>query len=313
MHWHDDREAQKGQDYTGNPSVESGRNSHGDHQRILPKEQLLNAGDMGGGPRLMLHALRELLDHRDLLYMMTWRDIKVKYKQSVMGMLWAVLMPLVIVCAGLIVRYAFAMVSNKPLALLDLTSVAVKAAPWAFFVSALRFGVNSLIVNANLVSKIYMPRLIFPLSAVLSQIFDFVIAAVVVTVLLVFARVGLSMHVLWLPLLVGVLIILATALAIILSGAALFFRDVKYIVEVFLTFAIFFTPVFYDSALFGRWAPLLLVNPVSPLLDGISATVILHRNPSLLWISYSLIITGFLFTLALASFKKLEPLFAESI
>src|SRR5437867_5370738 len=128
MRWHDDREAQKGQDYTGNPSVESGRNSHGDHQRILPKEQPLNVGDMGGGPRLMLHALRELLNHRDLLYMMTWREIKVKYKQSVMGMLWAVLMPLVIVCAGLIVRYAFAMVSGKPFAELDLTSVAVKAA-----------------------------------------------------------------------------------------------------------------------------------------------------------------------------------------
>jgi lipopolysaccharide transport system permease protein len=265
------------------------------------------------GSGLMFHAIRELLDHRDLLYMSTWREIKVKYKQSVMGMLWAVLMPLVIVCAGLLVRYAFAMVSGKPLALSDLTSVTVKAVPWAFFVSTLRFGTNSLVANANLVTKIYLPRLVFPLAAVFSQLLDFLVAGVVVGVLLVVARVGLSAQLLWLPLLVGTLIILAASLAIMFSAASLFLRDVKYIVEVFLTFAIFFTPVFYESSLFGRWAPLLLVNPVSPLLEGISTTVILHHSPSLLWFAYSLVCTGVLFPVALTMFKKLEPFFAESV
>jgi ABC-type polysaccharide/polyol phosphate export permease len=261
----------------------------------------------------MFHAIRELLDHRDLLYMSTWREIKVKYKQSVMGMLWAVLMPLVIVCAGLLVRFAFAMVSGTPLALSDLTSVTVKAVPWAFFVSTLRFGTNSLVANANLVTKIYLPRLVFPLAAVFSQLLDFLVAGVVVGVLLVVARVGLSAQLLWLPLLVGTLIILAASLAIMFSAASLFLRDVKYIVEVFLTFAIFFTPVFYESSLFGRWAPLLLVNPVSPLLEGISTTVILHRSPSLPWLVYSLVCTGVLFPVALTMFKKLEPFFAESV
>jgi ABC-type polysaccharide/polyol phosphate export permease len=230
----------------------------------------------------MINAIRELFDRRELLYMITWREIKLKYKQFVMGMLWAVLMPMVIVCAGFIVRYAIATVSQTPLALSDLTSVAVKAAPWAFFVSALRrFGTNSLVAHANLVTKIYLPRLIFPLAAVFSQLFDFLVAAAVVSAFLLVAQVGLSVYLLWLPLLVGSLIMLAAALAIIFSAASLFFRDVKYIVEVFLTFAIFFTPVFYDSAMFGEWTPLLLVNPVSPLLEGISTTVILHRSPSL--------------------------------
>src|SRR5438105_10017698 len=100
---------------------------------------------------LMFHAIRELLEHRILLYMITWREIKVKYKQSVMGMLWAVLMPLVIVCAGLLVRYAFAMVSGTPLALSDLTSVTVKAVPWAFFVSTFPCGTNIFVANTNLV------------------------------------------------------------------------------------------------------------------------------------------------------------------
>jgi lipopolysaccharide transport system permease protein len=261
----------------------------------------------------MFHTIKELLDRRDLLYIMAWREIRVKYKQSVMGMLWAVLMPSVIVCAGFIVRFAFATASGNSVTLSDLSSVAVKAAPWAFFVSALRFGTNSLIANVNLVTKIYLPRLVFPLAAVVSQLFDFLVAGVVVSLFLVVARVGLSVHLLWLPLLVGLLIILAAALAIIFSAASLFFRDVKFIVEVLLTFAIFFTPVFYESSLFGRWAPLLLANPVSPLLEGISTTVILHSSPSLLWLSYSFVFTGVLFIVALAMFRKLEPFFAESI
>jgi lipopolysaccharide transport system permease protein len=228
-------------------------------------------------------------------------------------MLWAILMPLVIVFAGLIVRFAFATVSGQPLALSDLTSVAVKAAPWAFFISALRFGTNSLVVNEDLVTKIYLPRLVFPLAAVSSQLFDFAVAGVVIGLFLTIAGAGVSVHLLWLPLLIGALVILASALAIIFSAASLFFRDVKFIVEVFLTFAIFFTPVFYESSLFGSWAPLLLLNPVSPLLEGISSTVIRHRPPSLAWLAYSVAFTGALFSLALVIFKRLEPRFAENI
>ena len=261
----------------------------------------------------MFQTLQEVLNHRDLLYMITWRDIRVKYKQSVMGMLWAVLMPGVIVCAGFIVRFAFATVSGNSLNLSDVASVAVKAAPWAFFVSALRFGTNSLVANTNLVTKIYLPRLVFPLAAVFSQLFDFLVAAVVVSVFLVIAGVGLSPLLFWVPVLIGTLIILTTALAIIFAAASLFFRDVKYIVEVFLTFAIFFTPVFYDSSLLGRWAPLLLANPVSPLLEGLSAVVILHATPSLPWLFYSFVFASVLFILALVIFRKSEPFFAECI
>src|SRR5262245_4508974 len=261
----------------------------------------------------MLETIRELFERRDLLFIIAWREIRVKYKQSVMGMLWAVLMPSVIVCAGSIVRFAFAKLSGSPLALSDLGSVAVKAAPWAFFISALRFGTNSLVTNVNLVTKIYLPRLVFPLAAVISQLFDFLVGGVVISLFLVIAGTGISMHLLWLPLLVGLLIILAAALAIIFSAASLFFRDVKYIVEVFLMFAIFFTPVFYESSLLGSWAPILLANPVSPLLEGMSNALILHESPSLFWLCYSFVFSVVLLTLALVMFHKVEPFFAESI
>lgn len=265
------------------------------------------------GRGVMDHTLHELFTHRHLLYMLTWRDIKVKYKQSIMGLLWAIFMPLVIVGAGLLVRSAFAQVSGKPLALADLTAVTVKAVPWAFFVSALRFGTNSLVTNTHLVTKIYLPRLVFPLAAVGAQLLDFVIAGIVVSVFLMVARVGVSMHLVWLPLLVGLLILLAASLAILLSAASLFLRDVKYLVEVCLTFAIFFTPVFYDATLFGDWGPLLLLNPVSPLLEGLASAVIWHRAPSLPWLVYSGVVTTGLFMGALVLFRQLEPLFAESV
>src|SRR5262245_39104423 len=230
-----------------------------------------------------------------------------------MGMLWAVFMPSVIVGAGFIVRLAFAKVSGNPLSLSELASVAVKAAPWAFFVSALRFGTNSLVANTTLVTKIYLPRLVFPLAAVVSQLFDFAVAVIVVSVFLVIAGVGLSVNVFWVPLLIAILITLSISLAIVFAAASLFFRDVRYIVEVILTFAIFFTPVFYDSSLLGNWAPVLLVNPVSPLLEGLSESVILHRSPSLFWVSYSFLFTVVLFGAAVTMFRKLEPFFAESI
>lgn len=257
--------------------------------------------------------MRDLLQRRDLLLMLTWRDVKIKYKQSVMGFFWAILMPLVIVSAGIIVRYAFARLSGTPLQMDDLTLVTVKAVPWAFFVSAIRFASNSLLANNNLVTKIYMPREIFPIAAILSQLLDFAIAAVVVVVLFVIAGPPVTVAVLWIPPLVLLLVLLTAAAGIFLSAASLFFRDVKYLVEVVLTFAIFFTPVFYEVSMFGDRASLLLLNPVAPLLEAIGAAAVGRPLPAFAWIAYSGVVAVGGMGLALVFFKKLEPLFAESV
>jgi len=259
------------------------------------------------------HPIQELYERRDLLMIMAWREIKVKYKQSVMGMLWAVLMPLVIICSGFVFRYVISTLSNTPVARDDLLAVAVKAAPWAFFVNCLRFGTSSLVNNAHLVTKIYLPRLIFPLSSVASQLLDFSIAAVGVTLFLAFLGVGASAELLWLPVLLAALLLLAASFAILFSAASLFFRDVKFIVDVFLTFAIFFTPVYYESAQFGKWAPLMLANPVAPLLEGIAQVVVHQTAPPLPWIAYSIGVAVAMFAVSLTAFRSLEPYFAESI
>lgn len=256
---------------------------------------------------------RELVTRRDLLYTIAWREIKIKYKQSVMGIMWAILMPMLIISAGIVVRSAIAMVSGEDLAIGDMASVAVRAAPWAFFISSIRFGTASLITNAALVTKIYMPREIFPIGSVMSQFVDFLVASVTVTIFLTIAQIGVSVQLLWIPVLVAVLVLLAVTCATALSAAALFFRDVKYLVEVFVTFAIFFTPVFYEVEMFGDWAPLMLINPVAPLLEGLSAVIVDHQPPPMPWIAYSAVFSILGLMVAITFFKRVEPYFAESV
>ena len=142
---------------------------------------------------------------------------------------------------------------------------------------------------------------------------DFLVASALLTVFLVIARTGLSVHLLWVPVLLGILVLLVIAFGLFLSAASLFFRDVKYIVEVLLTFAIFFTPVFYEVEMFGRWAPLLLLNPVAPLLEALNDCIVGNAPPSLGWVAYSAVFAVLSFLAAYIFFKKVEPAFAESI
>jgi ABC-type polysaccharide/polyol phosphate export permease len=256
--------------------------------------------------------LGRLVAKRDLLYMLTWREIRIKYKQSVMGMLWAILMPAVIVSAGVVVRAGFSMLSGRHLEAADVASVSVRAVPWAFFVSSIRFATSSLIANSSLVTKVYLPREVFPVASMLSQLMDFAVAALVLVVVLTVLHVGVSVQLLWLPGLIIILVAMTTGLCIVLSAASLFLRDVKYLVEVVLTFAIFFTPVFYEARMFGRWAPALMLNPVAPVLEGIADTVVRHTSPSLPWVGYSALCALGIFVGALAFFHRLEPYFAES-
>jgi lipopolysaccharide transport system permease protein len=256
--------------------------------------------------------LRELYQYRELLFLIAVRDIKVRYKQSVMGFLWAILMPVLIVSAGVLVRSAYAIVSNKPLALTDVATVAMKSVPWAFLISSIRFSCQSLTGNFNLVTKVFFPKEIFPIAAVLSQLSDLLVAGSVLMILLVFTKVGLSLQLLWAVPLLATMITLAVGIALLVSAGSLFYRDIKYLVEVFLTFAIFFTPVFYDVSILGEKGRWLLLNPVAPLLEGFSSIVRGHA-PDWNWVFYSVAVSLFTVILGYVLFKRLEPAFAESI
>lgn len=262
----------------------------------------------------MVSELRELRKYKELLYMLAYRDIKVRYKQSVMGFFWAILMPVLVVMAGVVVRYAYSLAAHTPLMKSDMASVAVKALPWTFLVSSIRFGCNSLIAsNRDLVTKIYFPREIFPIASVLSSLFDFGVASIALAVFLVTVHTPVTMELLWVPVLVAMLVALASGIAMVVAAGSLFFRDVKYIVEVFLTFGIFFTPVFYDSQMFGEKGKWLLLNPVAPILEGLSDCITKGQAPNVPWLMYSLVFSIAAFLGGYAFFKHLEPVFAECI
>lgn len=261
----------------------------------------------------MRDALTELLKSRELLYMITWREIRIRYKQSVMGLLWAVLMPIIITGAGVMVRVVASKVSGRPVTGADIGGIGVKALPWAFFVSALKFGTISLTGNSSLVTKIKFPRLVFPLSAVLTSLFDMGIAIPVLLFLLPFAGAHWSVTLLWVPVLLLQMILFTAGLCVLFSAANLFFRDIKYLVEVMLTFAIFFTPVLYDASLAGKYRWVLMLNPVAPILDGLNTVVVRSQQPDLAWLGYSMSVSMLLFWGGTVFFRRLEPRFAESV
>ena len=261
----------------------------------------------------MKEQLQELYRYRELLYVIAHRDVRVRYKQSIMGFLWAILMPVMIVGAGVVVRYGYALASGKPLQTDDIASVAVRSLPWAFWVSSIRFSCNSLISNQNLVTKVYFPKEVFPVAAVMASFFDFVVAAGALSLFLLAIQVGWSAQLVWVPLLLVLMVVWAVDIAIVVSAASVFFRDVKYLVEVALTFGIFFTPVLYDVRMLGNKGEWLLLNPVAPILEGFGGCIVHHHPPDLPWLAYSFtfaligLLSGYVF------FKHLEPSFAESV
>ncbi len=260
-----------------------------------------------------MNNLQALLRYRELAYLFTWREIRVRYKQSVMGLMWAIFMPALIVGAGALVRVVASKWSGRPLTVEDVGSVIVRAVIWAFFVSAIRFGTNSLTNNSNLVTKIAFPKELFPIAAVMSSLFDFAVASVVVAICLPILGITPHLEALWsIPLLL-VTVLLVIGLAFILSASNLFFRDVKYLVEIFLTYAIFFTPVLYPASMAGQWRTLLYLNPIAPLLEAISDAIVLGSIPDPYWVGYSVVFSLILLSGGYWLFKQLETSFAERI
>jgi ABC-type polysaccharide/polyol phosphate export permease len=221
----------------------------------------------------------ELWRYRGLAYELTRRDIRIRYKQTILGFAWAVLMPMLVVMAGATVRYAMAYIGGRHLGIPDLAGIAIKAVPWSFFVGSMGFAATSLVGQANLVTKIYFPREVLPLAATMAQAFDACIgiASLFVAFLLLGIHPGLAAS--WAPALALLAFMLTAGLALLVSCANLFYRDVKYVVQVLLMFGIFFTPVFFEPEMFGSLgARLMMLNPLAPIMEGLRYSVVLNVN-----------------------------------
>ena len=224
-------------------------------------------------------AAREVWESRELLMQLVMRDVRVRYSQAIMGFAWAILMPLVIVLSGTMIRVAMATVSGRPIVPAVIGATAIKGVTWAFFSGALGGATASLLSNKALFTKLYFPREVLPLSAVMSQAFDSSIGAAALFLALPFLGLKLSATLLWLPVLAVLLVLLTTAVGFFTSCANLFFRDVKYVVSVVLTFGIFITPVFFEPVMLGPvGGRLLMLNPLSPIIEGMRLVVIDGHN-----------------------------------
>jgi ABC-type polysaccharide/polyol phosphate export permease len=257
--------------------------------------------------------IAQLYRSRELLYMLVWRDIRVRYKQSIMGFLWAILLPSIIVIAGVGVRIAVSTYSGKGIQLAEIGDVMVRSCPWAFVLSALKFSTASLTSNTNLVTKVAFPKEVFPLSTTLTAFFDMMIAFVAVLVILAIAGVPVRPQALWALPLVLLVFALCLGLGLVLSAGNLFYRDVRYLVDAVLPFAIFFTPVLYTLADTGKWGKYIALNPVTPLLEGISGAIVFGTSPDPWWTLYSAAWALVLMVGGYVLFKRLEDDFAESI
>ena len=272
----------------------------------------------------------EVWQHRELLEQLTRRDIKLRYKQAAMGFAWAVFMPCLIVLSGLIIRYAMAQISGQHLHQVDIANIAIKGVGWAFFVGALGFATASLVGNSNLVTKIYFPREVLPLSSVGAQSFDTSIGLLTLVIILPLLGVRLHASLAWVPLLLLLLVLFTTGVSLFLSCANLFFRDVKYIVQVVLMFGIFFTPIFFEPAMLGpKGAHLAMINPLTGILEGLRLSVVEGRNliypitevvkgvERPVWTPWELVYSAACAVIAVLGaalmFRRLQHLFAEYV
>ncbi len=273
---------------------------------------------------------KDLYAYRDLLFAMTSRDITVRYKQAVMGVAWAFFLPLLAVVSGVVIRVAMAKLQGQTMPpLSEVTEVMVRSVLWLLFASAVGGCAISLISNIGLVTKIYFPREILPLSNMLARLFDFAVSVVgMVVVIAIMAMLPtdaasganpappmvLSWSLFLLIPLVLLVVLMTTGLGLILATANVFFRDVKYIVEVLLRFGIFFSGVIvFAKDLPETAAKILMLNPLVPLMEATSSVVVRGAiEPALWpWLAYSAGWTALLCLVGLASFQKGEHLFAE--
>jgi lipopolysaccharide transport system permease protein len=211
--------------------------------------------------------LNQLWEYRELLYFLVWRDIKVRYKQTALGATWAIIQPfLTMVVFSLFFGHLGKMPSdNIPYPLFSFAALV----PWTFFANGLSQSSNSLVGNANLITKIYFPRLVVPLASVFSGIVDFLLAFVVLLGMMLYYGLVPTLNVLWLPLFVLLALVTSLGVGLWLSALNVEYRDVRYVVPFITQFWLFATPIAYPSSLLSEpWRTIYGLNPMVGVVEG---------------------------------------------
>ena len=253
----------------------------------------------------------ELRDYRELLFTMTRRDLVVRYRKTVMGFGWAIFMPVMnTIVFTVIFRRVAKIETDVPYPVFSYCGLL----PWNLFATSLKTGLNSLVSNKSLLTKVYFPREVFPFTTMLVCVVDFVVGLSILALLMLYYRIPLSTTALFLPILVAVQLMFTTGLSMLLAPANLYYRDVKYILEVLITVWMFATPVVYPTRqVTGLLGLVLQMNPLAPIIDGYRAILLRGEFPNAIPFATTAVLSLVIFTVGWIVFHRTEYTFAENV
>jgi lipopolysaccharide transport system permease protein len=252
-----------------------------------------------------------LWSRRELLYFLTWRDLKVRYAQTALGVMWAVLQPLsmMILFTALFSRLSGLATTQTPYALFAYAGLL----PWAFFSNAISHGGHSLVGSAHIITKVYFPRILIPIAAVLSGLVDLFLGLTLLIPLMMYYRTPPTWQLLGLPVAIALITVAALGTGIWIAAVNVKDRDVRFALPFIVQLWLFASPVFYSiDRLPPRWQWVLALNPVAAPIEVFRASLLgLPLNPRLLWISGGATIA--LLAIAAWTFRRVERSFADIV
>jgi lipopolysaccharide transport system permease protein len=257
-------------------------------------------------------ALGELGQYRDLFMALAVRDVKLRYKQTALGVIWVILQPLAGALIFTLVFNKVAKLDSEELPYIVFTYAGLLG--WNAFNSTLTKASACVVGNAQLVSKVFFPRLILPLSTVLSTLIDFAVGMSVMIVLMVVFGVAPGPGLLLMPVILALLILLAVGLGLYTSALMVQFRDLQYAIPVMMQFLLYASPVAYAvSAVPEKWRPLYFLNPITGLLEAFRWSLLNRGDLNLGYLAYSAAAVGVIFVFGTFAFKRMERKFADVI
>jgi len=255
---------------------------------------------------------KDLWDYRELLFFLTWRDIKVRYKQTALGAAWAILQPFLTMVVFSVFFGNLAKVPSDglPYPIFSYTALL----PWQLFAYALSGSGNSLVANQRLITKVYFPRLVIPISSVLSGLVDFAIAFIVLVGMMLYYKVYPTWAIVTLPFFLLLAILTALAVGMWLSALNVQYRDVRYVIPFLTQFWLFLTPIAYPSSLVPEWIrPLYGLNPMVGVVEGFRWALLGNTNEVGPLVFVSAIVVVILLVGGVVYFKRMEKTFADVI
>ena len=256
--------------------------------------------------------LGELWEYRDLIFFLAWRDISVRYKQTVLGAAWAIIQPFasMVVFSLIFGRLIGVPSEGLPYPIFSFAALL----PWQMFSGAISNASNSVVGNANLISKVYFPRLAIPIASVLSPLVDFAIALVVLLGMMLYYRISFTWNALWLPMILLLALMTALGGGLWLSALNVQYRDVRHAVPFLLQFMLFASPVTYPSSLLpGRYQILYGLNPLVGIIEGFRWALLGRASAPGLQVAISALGTLALLASGLVYFKRMEATFADVV